>query len=100
MQFSFLQQGVSQNTKIMYNSALGVIFGVKKYADELLKVIDRKNIQVNFKRSLVEVDPVNRQAIFEVLEENRTETFPVSAKMVVTMTVHFPGISDSNHSLV
>ncbi len=62
----------------MYNSALGVIFGVKKYADELLKVVDRKGIQVNFKRNLIEVDAVNRQATFEVLEENRTETFPVS----------------------
>lgn len=63
----------------MYNSALGVIFGVKKYAAELLHVVERKDIQVNFKRSLVEVDAVNRQAIFEVLEENKTETFPVSA---------------------
>lgn len=62
----------------MYNTALGVIFGVKKYADELLKVVDRKGIQLNFKRNLIEVDAVNRQAIFEVLEENRTETFPAS----------------------
>ena len=62
----------------MYNTALGVIFGVKKYADELLKVVERKDIQINFKRNMVEVDAVNRQAVFEVLEEDRTETFPVS----------------------
>ena len=71
--------------KIMYNSALGVIFGVKKYADELLKVIDRKDIEVNFKRSLIEVDAVNRQAIFTVLDpdegEEKTQTFPVSSDM-------------------
>lgn len=66
------------NSTIMYNTALGVIFGVKKYAAELLKVVERKGINVNFKRNLVEVDAVNRQAIFEVLEENRQETFPVS----------------------
>lgn len=66
------------DTKIMYNTALGVIFGVKKYADELLKVVAKKDIQVNFKRNLVEVDAVNKQAIFEVLEEDKTETFPVS----------------------
>lgn len=68
----------------MYNTALGVIFGVKKYADELLKVVDRKEIQLNFKRNLIEVDAVNRQAIFEVLEENRTETFPVSKGYAVS----------------
>lgn len=67
------------DAKILYNTALGVIFGVKKYADELLKVVERKDIHVNFKRNMVEVDAVNRQAIFEVLEEDRTETFPVSA---------------------
>lgn len=66
------------DTTIMYNTALGVIFGVKKYADELLKVVDRKGIQLNFKRNLIEVDAVSRQAIFEVLEEDRTETFSVS----------------------
>ena len=73
-----MQQGVRENANIIYNSALGVIFGVKKYADELLKVIDKKGLQVNFKRNLTEVDAVNKQAIFEVLEENRTEMFPVS----------------------
>lgn len=62
----------------MYNTALGVIFGVKKYADELLKVVDRKGIQLNYKHKLVEVDAANKQAFFEVLEENRTETFSVS----------------------
>ena len=70
-----------ENANIIYNSALGVIFGVKKYADELLKVIDKKGIQVNFKRNLTEVDAVNKQAIFEVLEENRTEMFPVSVPL-------------------
>lgn len=74
----YSQQGVRTNAEVIYNSALGVIFGVKKYADELLKVIDRKDIKVNFKRNLVEVNAVDKQAIFEVVDENRTETFPVS----------------------
>ena len=72
------------DTKILYNTALGVIFGVKKYADELLKVVERKDIQINFKRNMVEVDAVNRQAVFEVLEEDRTETFPVSPHCLLT----------------
>ena len=72
------QEGVRENATIMYNTALGVIFGVKKYANELLKVVERKGIQVNYKTNLVEVDAVNRQAIFEVLEQDRQETFTVS----------------------
>ena len=33
-----LQNGVREKGKVIYNTALGVIFGVKKYAEELLKV--------------------------------------------------------------
>ena len=59
----------------MYNSALGVIFGVKKYADSLHKVVAERDIQLNFKRNLVEVK--EKEAVFEVLEEGRSETFQV-----------------------
>jgi len=73
-----LQRGVREKLKIRYNTALGVIFGVKKYATELLKVVERKDIQINFKRSMVEVDAVNSTAIFDVLEEERQESYKVS----------------------
>ena len=38
-----LQAGVRDRTTITYNTALGVIFGVKKYAERLLKVNFKDN---------------------------------------------------------
>jgi sulfide:quinone oxidoreductase len=58
----------------MYNSALGVIFGVKKYADALWKVVERKGIKVNLHRKLVEIDADRREAIFEVLDSESKPT--------------------------
>lgn len=65
------------NAKIMYNTSLGVIFAVKKYAEQLLKVVERKGIELNFKRKLIEVNVAKREAVFEVLEEGRNETYKV-----------------------
>ena len=39
-----------------------------------MQVVERKGIELNFKRSLVEVKPDKREAVFQVLEEDRTET--------------------------
>ena len=72
-----MQHGVRDNANIVYSSALGVIFGVKKYANELMKVIERKSITVNFKTNLLEVDHLKKQATFDVMEENRTESVEV-----------------------
>jgi len=62
---------VRKNTQIEYNTALGVIFGVPKYADILNGLCKTKNIQVNFKSKLVSVDGKNRVAVFE--DENGTK---------------------------
>ena len=56
----------------MYNSVLPVIFGVKKYADSLVKIVKERNINVNFRTELVEVDHKNNLAIFEKLDEPGT----------------------------
>lgn len=62
----------------MYNTSLGVIFGVKKYAERLLEVVKKKGIELNYKHKLVEVNVPSKEAVFEVLEEDRTVTFKVS----------------------
>ncbi len=73
-----LQSGVRDNATIMYNTSLGVIFGVKKYAERLLEVVKKKDIQLNYKHKLIEVNVPSKEAVFEVLEEDRTVTFKVS----------------------
>ena len=62
-------------TTIMYNTALGVIFGVKKYADALMKVVGERDIKVNFQRKLLEV--TKDEAIFENTVEETVETYKV-----------------------
>ena len=51
-------------------------------------MVERKGIEVNFKRSLVEVKPDKREAIFQVLEEDTTETYHVS--IAASLTSHAP----------
>lgn len=53
----------------MFNTSLGVIFGVKKYADALLEIIKERNITVNYKRNLVEVRADKQEAVFENLDK-------------------------------
>ena len=65
----------------MFNSALDKIFGVKKYADSLMKIVNKRDIKLNFKRNLVEVNADKKEAIFEILdpttESSKYETYEV-----------------------
>ena len=66
----------------MFNSSLEKIFGVKKYADSLMKIVNKREIKLNFKRNLVEVNADKKEAIFEVLNPaeagSRFEKYEVS----------------------
>ncbi|KAL5019796.1 hypothetical protein ScPMuIL_002688 [Solemya velum] len=66
--------GKRDKANIMYNTSLGVIFGVKKYADSLLKIVEERNIKVNYKRNLIEVRPDKREAVFQKLDSETVET--------------------------
>lgn len=69
----FRDHGVRDKTKVMFNSALDKIFGVQKYADSLRSIIKKRDIQLNFKRNLIEIKPETKEAIFEVLDGSQTE---------------------------
>lgn len=62
--------GVRENSNVIFNTAMGVIFGVKKYADALNEVIKKRKIQVNFKHNLVSVDHTNKTAVFENMDKD------------------------------
>lgn len=67
------QHGIRDKTEILYNTSLGVIFGVKKYAARLMEIVKKKDIKVNFKRDLVAVDHTNKTATFKLLESETGE---------------------------
>ncbi|NXR99073.1 SQOR protein, partial [Oxylabes madagascariensis] len=61
--------GKRSNANIMFNTSLGAIFGVKKYADALLEVIKDRDLAVNYKRNLIEVRADKQEAVFENLDK-------------------------------
>ncbi|XP_032690106.1 sulfide:quinone oxidoreductase, mitochondrial isoform X2 [Odontomachus brunneus] len=63
----FRKHKVRDDINVIYNTALPVIFGVKKYADSLWAVCTERDITVNLQTSLLKIDPDKRQATFEKL---------------------------------
>ncbi|CAH0579475.1 unnamed protein product [Chrysodeixis includens] len=64
---------VRSKTHISYNTCLPVIFGVKKYATELVKVAERKNIEVRYRTVLKAVRHDKKEAVFYHKPDCETE---------------------------
>lgn len=71
----FTKTGVRSKTNLSYNTYLPVIFGVKKYADALLKVVERKKINVNYKTVLKEVRHDKKEGVF-ICDDGKEITLP------------------------
>uniref|UniRef100_A0A8D0L849 Sulfide:quinone oxidoreductase, mitochondrial n=1 Tax=Sphenodon punctatus TaxID=8508 RepID=A0A8D0L849_SPHPU len=65
----FRKTGKRAKANIIFNTSLGVIFGVQKYADALLEIIKSRNITVNYKYNLIEVRADKQEAVFENLDK-------------------------------
>ncbi|MBB6177009.1 sulfide:quinone oxidoreductase [Anoxybacillus tengchongensis] len=76
----FRQSGVREQTNIIFASGLPNIFAVKRYADTLEQVIQRKNIETKYRVELVEIDGEAKKATFEHLDTN--ERFTLSFDMI------------------
>jgi len=64
----FQKSGVRKNTKVVFATAGTVIFGVKEIAKTLMKVIDRKNIDLRLGHQLVKIDGPNQIAWYKMAE--------------------------------
>ena len=62
----FRKSGVRKDTDIVFAIPGGVIFAVKPIAKTLMGVVDKKDINVRFFHKLVEVDPENKIAWYEI----------------------------------
>jgi len=71
---AFREGGKKANME--YHTSLGVLFGVKKYADALWKVVEERGINVNLRHSLVEVKADSKEAVFEHLDTQETISRP------------------------
>lgn len=86
---------------IMYNSALPTIFGCKYFADALWKVVDKRDIEVNLKTNLVEVQGDKNTAIFANVD-NPNEKKIVQVRLVLNFFLLFLEgfICQRNHLLI
>ena len=80
---AFRKAGVRDKSQIMFASASDSIFAVKKYANTLEQVIIRKGITPKYKMNLIEVDSVNKLAVFENSGTGETEKIPYNLLHVV-----------------
>lgn len=72
----FRQQGVRDQTHIIYGSALPNIFAVEPYRTALEKVVARKQIDCRFLHELIEIRPQSREAVFKHLDTGEQVTIP------------------------
>ncbi|MBN3290123.1 SQOR protein, partial [Polypterus senegalus] len=73
--------GKRAKANIIYNTSLPVLFGIKKYADSLWKVVKSRDLNVNFRHNLIEVRPDKQEAVFEKLD-NPGETVVFEYEML------------------
>jgi sulfide:quinone oxidoreductase len=66
----FRKSGVRKKSEVVFCSAAGAIFSVKKYTDTLNKVLKRKGIVTRFKHNLVALRPDVKEAVFKNLYTN------------------------------
>ncbi|MCB9246607.1 MAG: NAD(P)/FAD-dependent oxidoreductase [Flavobacteriales bacterium] len=70
----FRKKGWTGKTEIGFYSGGKVIFGIKKYADSLLKMVKKYGIKLNFQYNLVAIDGPKRIATFEHVQEDGSVT--------------------------
>lgn len=78
----FPQTGKRSKANIIFNTSLGTIFGVKKYAAALQEIIRERNLTVNYKQNLIEVRADRQEAVFENLDKpGETQVISVSGQL-------------------
>jgi len=66
----FRNHGLKGKVKVDFSTAGKVVFGIKKYAVELQKVVDKLEVEMHYRYDLIAVDGPNKLATFKVTNEN------------------------------
>ncbi len=71
----FRKNKLASKTNVHFYSGGGVIFGVEKYANTLMQVVKRYNINLHFKYNLIEIKGNDKIAVFATTDaEGNTQT--------------------------
>lgn len=69
----FRRTGIRDKSKVIFESANPAIFDVIKYREALEEVVERKEIETNFRQNLIEIKADEKIAVFENLETKETK---------------------------
>ena len=72
----FRRSGFREKAKVIFTTAQGTLFSIEKYRKTLLKVVERKQIELRLKHNLVELKPDSKEAVFEQLDSQEKVTIP------------------------
>jgi len=70
----FRKKGWTKSVSNEFYSGGRVIFGIKKYADSLMRMVNKYNIKLHFKHNLIEIDGENKIATFEATDAEGNKT--------------------------
>lgn len=79
---TFRQNGVRNQTNVLFCSAVGAIFPVPGYAEPLMQVVKRRDIQLNFKHNLKAIRPEFKQAVFDVTTDDGVQEVTIPYDMI------------------
>lgn len=81
----FRKNGVRAKTKITFAVAGKLIFGVPSFAEALLSVAKKKDINLLFSHKLTEIKAEEKIAIFEASTENSTNGTPTTEQKLISL---------------
>lgn len=61
------RKGILKNVNLEFVSGGNILFGIKKYADSLQKIVDKYGITLHFKHDLIEIDGEKKLATFRLM---------------------------------
>ncbi|RIB17165.1 hypothetical protein C2G38_2017068 [Gigaspora rosea] len=79
----FTKSFVRKRSKVIYNTAMGKIFSVEKYANSLNRIAKERDIQVNLQTELTEINNDKNEAIFKDLKTGDSKVFNYNLLHVV-----------------
>jgi sulfide:quinone oxidoreductase len=79
---AFRQAEVRDKTQVIYCTATPSIFPVPAYAERLLKVVERRGIQANYKHNLKAIRPDRKEAVFDVASDDGVREVTIAYDMI------------------
>lgn len=81
----FRRKNILKDVNVEFVSGGTVLFGIKRYADELYKLVKKYGIKLNFRYDLVAIDGEKKEATFKV-SDGGSETFVTKHFDVIHVT--------------